>query len=284
MVPPAYSPHSPSSSKLGEENVRIRAARASGLDEKMEGSVDETMPDDDEGSIVTELKKNQSCGACRTRESEVWWKAPKGLPTGVLCDNCGLSWRKYADLNVRPMREEVGPAAKAKAENKREGTPLNGPSAKRAKVGCLSVCVVSRARERWGVEAHEVLIADDFVAVDATAACCPAAAVRRVPAQRARGQGPAVQAVPVPRPRRRVRDRARPDDGRELGLRPLQQRKVARGVSCKLCFLLSVRFVRTVLIYLMRDWRPSSRRLLRLVCRFLTVFCARGCGATRRRS
>ena len=113
----------------------------------MEGSVDETMPDDDEGSIVTELKKNQSCGACRTRESEVWWKAPKGLPTGVLCDNCGLSWRKYADLNVRPMREEVGPAAKAKAENKREGTPLNGPSAKRAKVGCLSVCVVSRARE-----------------------------------------------------------------------------------------------------------------------------------------
>ncbi|TBU61777.1 hypothetical protein BD310DRAFT_919862 [Dichomitus squalens] len=121
-------------SKLGEENVRIRAARASGLDEKVEGSLREATPDDDEGSIVTELKKNQNlCGACRTRESDVWWKAPKGLPTSVLCDSCGLSWRKYADLNVRPMREDVVPTPKAKAENKREGTPLTAPSAKRAK-------------------------------------------------------------------------------------------------------------------------------------------------------
>ena len=87
-----------------------------------------------------------SCGACRTRESETWWKAPKGLPTSVLCDGCGQSWRKYADLNVRPIREDVPPppaaapppAAKAKtAENKREGTPLAAPSAKRAKVSCL---------------------------------------------------------------------------------------------------------------------------------------------------
>ena len=134
------------SAKLGEENKRIKAARAAGRTLPDKAAADAAS--DDEGSVVTELTRaHNSCGACRTRESEVWWKAPKGLPTGVLCDNCGLSWRKYADLNVRPIREEVGPAAKAKTENKREGTPLNGPSAKRAKVGCLSVCVVSRARE-----------------------------------------------------------------------------------------------------------------------------------------
>ncbi|KAI0738659.1 hypothetical protein C8Q80DRAFT_255981 [Daedaleopsis nitida] len=119
-------------SRLKEENIRIRAARANGLDEKMEDSVREPTPDDDEGSIVTELKKgHNNCGACRTRESEVWWKAPKGLPSGVLCDSCGISWRKYADLNVRPLRED--PLTKTKTDNKREGTPLNAPSSKRAK-------------------------------------------------------------------------------------------------------------------------------------------------------
>ena len=79
-------------------------------------------------------RANGSCGACRTRESKVWWKAPKGLPTNVLCDACGLSWRKYADLNhMRPVREE-SVAGKAKTTEKREGTPLGGPSAKRPKV------------------------------------------------------------------------------------------------------------------------------------------------------
>ena len=121
------------SSKLKEENVRIRAARASGREETLDVAMQENTLDDDEGSIVTELKKgHNSCGACRTRESETWWKAPKGLPTNVLCDHCGLSWRKYADLNVRPIREE--PVPKAKAGDKREGTPLNGPTTKRAKV------------------------------------------------------------------------------------------------------------------------------------------------------
>ncbi|GBE86744.1 hypothetical protein SCP_0906250 [Sparassis crispa] len=117
-------------SKLGEENIRIRAARSGGRDD----AVRFTSPalSIDEGSIVRELTRgNNSCGACRTRESDVWWKAPKGLPTNILCDNCGISWRKYADLNVRPVREEA--LAKAKSGDKREGTPLHGPASKRAK-------------------------------------------------------------------------------------------------------------------------------------------------------
>ncbi|KAJ8473751.1 hypothetical protein ONZ51_g7685 [Trametes cubensis] len=118
-------------SKLGEENKRIRAARENGLDEKAGSTTREATPDEEEGSIVMEPPRNVSCGACRTRESEAWWKAPKGLATSVLCDNCGLSWRKYADLNVRPVREEI--ISKAKPGDKREGTPLNGPHSKRAK-------------------------------------------------------------------------------------------------------------------------------------------------------
>lgn len=131
----AYANKRPSS-KLREENAKIKAARESGLDAIELPS--RAVSPDDEGSIVKELTRgNTSCGCCRTRESTVWWRAPKGLPTNVLCDNCGLSWRKYADLNVRPYREDA--MAKNKLENKREGTPLSGPANKRAKV---SACVL----------------------------------------------------------------------------------------------------------------------------------------------
>lgn len=85
----------------------------------------------------TPSKAHASCGACRTRDTKLWWKAPKGLPTPVLCDACGISWRKYADLNhLRPIREEAAAAKQGKGE-KREGTPLAGSNTKRVKV-----CVV----------------------------------------------------------------------------------------------------------------------------------------------
>jgi hypothetical protein len=95
-------------------------------------SVDDS---DSEGSIVrAPSKAHSSCGACRTRDTKLWWKAPKGLPTPVLCDACGISWRKYADLNhLRPIREEAAAAKQGKAE-KREGTPLPGSNSKRVKV------------------------------------------------------------------------------------------------------------------------------------------------------
>ncbi|KAJ2990429.1 hypothetical protein NUW54_g8472 [Trametes sanguinea] len=109
-------------------------------------------PDDDDSSIVMEPPRNVICGACRTRESEVWWKAPKGLPSGVLCDNCGLSWRKYADLNVRPIREET--VTKAKVGEKREGTPLNGNQAKRAKTASSQSTPPRRASPRLDAPSH----------------------------------------------------------------------------------------------------------------------------------
>ena len=91
---------------------------------------------DDEESIVNQpTSRIPTCGACRTRESNVWWRAPKGLPTGVLCETCGTNWRKYADLNVRPLREESIPVTKSRGNDKREGTPLSAPTAKRARVG-----------------------------------------------------------------------------------------------------------------------------------------------------
>ena len=94
---------------------------------------------DSESSIVRAPSKAlSSCGACRTRDTKQWWKAPKGLPTPVLCDACGISWRKYADLNhLRPVREEAAAAKQGKAE-KREGTPLAGSTSKRVKVSLSS--------------------------------------------------------------------------------------------------------------------------------------------------
>jgi len=91
--------------------------------------------DDSEGSIVKQPRSNVLCASCKTRESVQWWKAPKGLSSSILCEDCGVSWRKYADFTKPVIREEsVSASSKGKAPEKREGTPLNGPNAKRSKV------------------------------------------------------------------------------------------------------------------------------------------------------
>lgn len=123
-------------SKLTDENKRIRELRASHKDDDEDLATSQSAAplSDDEGSIVREPPRGQnSCGACRTRESEIWWRAPKGLATEILCDSCGANWRKYADLSVRPVREDALPTGR-KGLEKREGTPLNGPNAKRLKM------------------------------------------------------------------------------------------------------------------------------------------------------
>ncbi|KAJ7625490.1 hypothetical protein FB45DRAFT_67118 [Roridomyces roridus] len=129
--------------KLGEENLRILEHGVPAkppnrqYKDEAEAAVGQRVGlADDEGSIISHPSKSATCGACRTRESSTWWKAPKGLSTSILCDTCGTNWRKYADLNVRPAREESVPATKKDKEKekngeKREGTPLAGPVAKR---------------------------------------------------------------------------------------------------------------------------------------------------------
>ncbi|THH30088.1 hypothetical protein EUX98_g4095 [Antrodiella citrinella] len=124
-------------SKLGEENRRIKAARQSGLSLPIRPP-SRTVSDDGD-SVVSELTKSQQggCSSCRTRESSMWWKAPKAVhPNGVLCDNCGISWRKYGELNARPIREEI-PQKPLKPVDKREGTPLSAPVAKRQRTTSL---------------------------------------------------------------------------------------------------------------------------------------------------
>ncbi|PPQ98048.1 hypothetical protein CVT26_003043 [Gymnopilus dilepis] len=125
--------------KLGEENRRRKThgpppkppAPRYWLSEEEAHDGQRVGSKDDESSIIAQPSKTPSCAACRTRESKTWWKAPKGLPTNILCDTCGTNWRKYADLNVRPLREESVPLTKTR--EKREGTPLAGPSTKRAR-------------------------------------------------------------------------------------------------------------------------------------------------------
>ena len=122
------------SSRLKEEHIRTRErAAVVKEDEETEPTVEVPISDDEGSTIRGPTKANNSCGACRTRESDTWWRAPKGLATNILCETCGTNWRKYADLNVRPIREEILLPGKKSAE-KREGTPLSAPSAKRLRV------------------------------------------------------------------------------------------------------------------------------------------------------
>ena len=118
------------SSKLKEQNIIIRRDRATG---KPASAQPTPAASDDEGSIVKQPRSNVLCASCKTRESVQWWKAPKGLSSSILCDDCGLNWRKYADF-TKPVVREGSLPVKGKAVEKREGTPLNGPTAKRAKV------------------------------------------------------------------------------------------------------------------------------------------------------
>ncbi|KAF9530368.1 hypothetical protein CPB83DRAFT_763157 [Crepidotus variabilis] len=125
--------------KLGEANKRRKSSGPSPKPVRLQYKTLAEAQDgqrvghsDDESSIIATPSKTPSCGACRTKDSKVWWKAPKGLPTNILCDTCGTNWRKYADLSVRPTREETAPTSKTR--EKREGTPLSAPAAKRARV------------------------------------------------------------------------------------------------------------------------------------------------------
>ncbi|KAF9560108.1 hypothetical protein CPC08DRAFT_708307 [Agrocybe pediades] len=124
------------SEKVGEENRRKRASGPQAKPLILQYKSTKEAEDgqhvglsDDDSSIIAQPSKTPSCGACRTRESKVWWKAPKGLSTNILCDTCGTNWRKYADLNVRPLREESVPTTKTR--EKRGGTPLSAPASKR---------------------------------------------------------------------------------------------------------------------------------------------------------
>ncbi|KAJ7224075.1 PHD-zinc-finger like domain-containing protein [Mycena pura] len=97
-------------SKLGEQNLSIlEHGQPPKAPVKQYKSVEEAAagqrvgPSDDEGSVIGHPLRAATCGACRTRESKTWWKAPKGLSTSILCDTCGTNWRKYADLNNGPL-------------------------------------------------------------------------------------------------------------------------------------------------------------------------------------
>ncbi|KAL9713425.1 putative PHD type zinc finger protein with BAH domain-containing protein [Leucoagaricus gongylophorus] len=130
--------------KLGEQHKRIKEVGETSQSIRRQYHTDEEASNgqrvglsDDETSIVAEpASKTPTCGACRTRDSPTWWKAPKGLSSSILCESCGAAWRKYADLNlVRQSRDESLSSNKTRlsANDKREGTPLSGPSSKRPK-------------------------------------------------------------------------------------------------------------------------------------------------------
>lgn len=120
--------------RLGQKGVTVQAKPLSrqpsaGAAEEEKSIVDVKIDGRNVAAYTT-------CAACRTRQSNVWWKAPKGLFTAVLCDDCGVHWRKYGDLNLKTPKEDSLPSTKQRmaTAEKREGTPLPGPIPKRMKV------------------------------------------------------------------------------------------------------------------------------------------------------
>ncbi len=143
------------SGKLREENKRFlssNAAMPASAPTKFRRTVAVRNGNDadDEGSVVNGQNEMDSasktamfCGSCKTKTSTVWWKAPKGLLSSVMCDACGIAWRKYGDIRGPPKAEEAPPkkttpvAAAHPPTNgveKRIGTPLPAPPPKKPKV------------------------------------------------------------------------------------------------------------------------------------------------------
>ena len=182
------------SGKLGEKNKRPLGDVIYPTRDEVKKRISGTPTEDDDGSIdLRPTRSNPACGACRTRESKAWWKAPKGLATNILCDNCGLNWRKYADLNVRPVRDESLASGKTKAIEKREGTPLGGPTAKRAKVTQTTISHDTCSYRLFGTDIFNIFAINSPSCVE-----CAAVALSSLSQEWTAWQSFAVSAVPIP--------------------------------------------------------------------------------------
>lgn len=119
------------SERLGEENRQSKSSISRNTSLKRSRS-----PSSDDESSVYGFGGDvprQVCGACRSKESAVWWKAPRGLPSEVMCDQCGISWRKYGDIRSGRIDEPK----KGNGVDKKENTPQ--PPVKRTKVS-IGMC------------------------------------------------------------------------------------------------------------------------------------------------
>ncbi|KIY68025.1 hypothetical protein CYLTODRAFT_431056 [Cylindrobasidium torrendii FP15055 ss-10] len=127
---------------------------------------------DEESSVVTRPSKAPSCGACRTRETPQWWKAPKGLATSFLCDTCSRNWRKYADLNVRSVREESSSKAKIIEKREREGTPVLAPISSSKRSTKAPTSAASTPPPPSNVPTHKCLCCGKNGPVGSVLKCC----------------------------------------------------------------------------------------------------------------
>ena len=143
-----------SSLHLREENHRILEAQKLGQQSSSQQTSRQPSAASEEEKSIVNMKTEgrgiaaySTCAACRTRQSSVWWKAPKGLSSAVLCEDCGVHWRKYGDLNLQPPKVDNVPSIKQRipTTEKREGTPLAGPSAKRSRV-CYDILIIGYGR------------------------------------------------------------------------------------------------------------------------------------------
>lgn len=120
-------------------------------------------------SLPSASLSRMSCGSCRKKDSQSWWKAPRGLDfsAAVLCDACSMNWRKYADVKSSRPDDSI----KAKGADKRESTPFNAPISKRIKVSppCVGDTMLNRL---WRCQVDSDGRIQPALKVQRTCVCC----------------------------------------------------------------------------------------------------------------
>lgn len=125
------------SGRLGITNKKIRESSQPVVEPpqikfRRTVSVRTSVDSDDEGSVINgpidTAKTPLTCGSCKTKESTVWWKGPKSLSAPVMCDNCGITWRKYGEIRGPPKQEDP-PAQKKALNGTAEKRPASPPPA-----------------------------------------------------------------------------------------------------------------------------------------------------------
>ncbi|KAJ9119411.1 hypothetical protein QFC24_005644 [Naganishia onofrii] len=102
-----------------------------------------TSESDAEGSIweADEIPREAkpTCAICGNKKVDSWYKAPRSQSGPYLCNWCGLSFRKYGvAIPYKGTLDDTN-----KKVDKREGTPLDGPTLKKLKVAA-AVAAVSK--------------------------------------------------------------------------------------------------------------------------------------------
>ena len=144
--------------KTGPQSLSRGSNKSNGVFKTLSAVIEDEESDD--GSVIdvsTDANGRAprlACGVCKAKDSPCWWKAPRGfdLTSSVLCDPCGLLWRKYGEIRLNRAEDTF----KSKHSNgeKRDATPLAQTPAKRFKVHQFSEVLLDILTVKSGSRDH----------------------------------------------------------------------------------------------------------------------------------